>query len=117
MPMNQVGRLMRRAGYRVETLPYDEWCVRLAACPAEENALRILSCLFTDRRAEGESLVDRFGKRQPRFRTDNADRMLRGTGVSCPPVDAALLKSYLNYFRRCGYIGAPAVRALPAWKR
>lgn len=117
MPMNQVGRLMRRAGYRVETLPYDEWCVRLAACPAEENALRILSCLFTDRRAEGESLVDRFGKRQPRIRTDNADRMLRGTGVSCPPVDAALLKSYLNYFRRCGYIGAPAVRALPVWKR
>lgn len=54
MPMNQVGRLMRRAGYRVETLPYDEWCVRLGRCPAEENVLRILSASSPTGAPKGE---------------------------------------------------------------
>lgn len=107
LPLGQITALLRRAGYPVRTVPYEEWCEKLTACSSEENVLRILSCLFTDQRLAGENLAERFGARQARFDTSCADRLLAGSGICCPPVDAALLGTYLKHFQQCGYIKKP----------
>ena len=56
MPLRQMTTLMKKAGYPLELLPYEEWCQRLTATTSEENVLRILSCLFTDQRTAGKTL-------------------------------------------------------------
>ena len=96
-----------------ELLPYEEWCRRLTETTGDENVLRILSCLFTDRRTAGEGMIERFGVHQAQFSTANTDRLLSGSGIACPPVNAALLHSYLRHFIKSGYLPAPQ----PWWKR
>ena len=113
MPLQQMVAMMNKAGYPLQLLPYDDWCERLTAASSDENVLRILSCLFTDRRTAGEDMISRFGAHQARFSTENTDRLLSGSGISCPPVNAALLQSYLRYYIKSGYLPAP----LPWWKR
>ena len=106
MPLGQVIEVMRKAGYNVETVSYDLWRQRLTACTGGENVLRILSCLFTDQRGEGEGLAERFGANQPQFDTANADRLLKDTGIVCPPVDETMLRSYLHCFASGGSLPA-----------
>lgn len=53
-------------------------------------------------------MVERFGARQAEIDTGNAEKLLEGSGITCPPVDAALMKSYLFHFYECGYIAKPA---------
>lgn len=105
--MEKIAALMERAGWPLQVVPYDQWCRRLTACTAEENVLRILSCLFTDQRLAGESLIERFGERQARFSTAQADALLRQSGIRCPPVNAALMRSYLRHFAASGYLPRP----------
>lgn len=107
LPLEEIVALMNKAGYPVKSIPYEEWCQWLTACTGEENALRILSCLFTDKRLAGENLAERFGPRQARIDTRNADALLEGSGIACPPVNAALLKSYLRHFAQSGYLPRP----------
>lgn len=117
MPLTQFYLLMNKLGYSVGHLPFEEWCEKLEACTNEENVLRILSCLFTDKRLAGESLIERFGSRQAEMDTGNTDRLLAGSGIVCPPVDEALMKSYLNHFAECGYIPRPAGKAAGVFRR
>lgn len=117
MPMKDFYALLNRLGYRVGHLPFEQWCQKLEACSNEENVLRILSCLFTDKRQAGENMVERFGVRQAEFDTGNTDRLLAGSGITCPPVDAALMKSYLRHFYECGYIAKPASGLAGVFKR
>ncbi|MFH8623384.1 amino acid adenylation domain-containing protein [Streptomyces vietnamensis] len=42
-----------------------------------------------------------------RFSDDDTRAHLAGTGVSCPPLDADLFRTYLDYFVRTGYLPAP----------
>jgi len=107
MSVKEMYLLMKKLGYQVEHLPFDEWCQRLEACTSEENVLRILSCLFTDKRLAGEGISERFGVRQAKMDTGNTEGLLAGRGITCPPVDEALIKSYLWYFHKCGYIPKP----------
>lgn len=108
LPLRQIHQLIGRAGYRATELPYGEWRQRLLDCPADQNVLRILSCLFADAPETGVGLVERFGSRQPHYDCHNTESLLAGTGIICPPVDGDMIDSYLNSFRERGYIKAPA---------
>lgn len=108
MPFEQFHALLNKLGYEMKCLPYAEWCKALEACSAEENVLRVLSCLFTDQRNNGEGFVERYGVRQAKMSTANTAAALKGNGIVCPPVDAALMTRYLQHFADCGYIPKPA---------
>ena len=96
----------------MEHLPLPAWREKLESFPPDENVLRVLSCLFSDRYPQGEGLAERFGARQAVMSTDNTRRLLAGSGITCPPVDDALMERYLTYFAQCGYIPAPARSSL-----
>lgn len=112
MPLDKLPRLLTKAGYPVRVLPYQQWLARLTAPENRDNALRVLSCLFTDQ-SGAASLVERYGPRQARFDTRNTDALLAGSGILCPPVDGALVSRYLSYFSSQGYLPRP----VPVWKR
>lgn len=106
-PMSEINLFMKKYGYKVSVLPYDKWCELLVQATPEENVLRVLSCLFTDKKPEGENLNERFGDYQATFSTENCDRLMADTGIKCPPMSEKMLVAYLKNFSNSGLIPAP----------
>jgi len=100
----EIGRYIRKAGFNYTILPYEAWRRKLAETPPSKNALSILSRLFTDDRGEGETLLERYGKLQARLDAGNADSLLKGSGVVCPPLDKKYFYKYLKMFMKAGFI-------------
>jgi thioester reductase-like protein len=97
-------KFTKNAGYNIEILPYEEWTKKLTTCSFEENALSILSRLFTDKRKDGEGLTERYGNRQARIDTTNTDTLLEGSNIKCLVIDEKIFHNYLELFAKMGYI-------------
>jgi thioester reductase-like protein len=102
--IKSIGEFIKKAGYTLEILPYDEWTKKLSTYAFEENALSILSRLFTDKRREGEGLTERYGSRQARLDTSNTDTLLEGSGIICPSINEKDFSKYLEIFAEKGHI-------------
>ena len=44
---------------------------------------------------------------RPPFVTETVQRFLAGSTVACPPLDRALMGTYLRYFQQVGYLPLP----------
>ncbi len=99
-----ISGFIKNAGYKLEILPYAEWTKKLSECSFEENALSILSRLFTDKRSDGEGLTERYGNRQARIDTSNTAALLRGSGITCPVLDENVFRKYFEMFAKKGHI-------------
>lgn len=90
-------------GKFVLPIPYSLWKKQLNKTSMGTNALKILECMFDSNDAAGD-IMDRHRSSQPTYDMTNTNRALRGSGIKCPPMNASLLKSYINYFKRSGII-------------
>ncbi|KNB54103.1 amino acid adenylation domain-containing protein [Streptomyces caatingaensis] len=103
---------MRAAGFALRTMPYGEWVGELvrhvAAHPTSATAPFVSLCVDRSRTAD-MSVKEMYLKGTfPVLGRRNAEAALAGSGLECPPVDAALLDRYLEYFFASGYITRPA---------
>jgi hypothetical protein len=91
---------MREHGYRLESLPYQDWLTRLQAL-SETSALRGLVPFF-----EGmpSTLL-----RLPPADSERTQRALGESTLPCPD-HTVLLDRYLEYFWRIGWIPRPTAR-------
>ncbi|WP_234392383.1 amino acid adenylation domain-containing protein [Streptomyces sp. WM6378] len=110
--LSDVLERMRAAGVAVRTLPYAQWVGELvryvAENPASATAPFVSLCVDRSRNAD-MSVKEMYLKGTfPVLGRSNADRALAGSGLHCPPVDAALLDRYLEFFFASGYIARPA---------
>jgi thioester reductase-like protein len=88
-------------GYPVSEVPYTIWqsfLARQAAGQTEQNSLAMLAPLFPAAGDMPECL--------PRIRCDQTRTVagLAGTGIVCPPADAALVSKYVTYLMGCGFL-------------
>ncbi|MCL2643088.1 MAG: thioester reductase domain-containing protein [Candidatus Bathyarchaeota archaeon] len=97
-------KFTKKAGYKLEILPYTEWTKKLTTYTIEENALSILTRLFTDKRKNGENLTERYGNRQAHIDTTNTDTLLKNSNIKCSPIDEKTFHNYLDLFSKKGYI-------------
>ncbi|MFC4376311.1 amino acid adenylation domain-containing protein [Nocardia halotolerans] len=103
---------MRAAGFVLRTLPYAQWVGELvrhvAEHPACATAPFVSLCVdrshTADMSVKEMYLADTF----PRLGRTNTEVALSGSGLRCPPVDAALIDRYLEYLLACGYLSRPA---------
>ena len=105
-----IGGFIKKAGFKFQVLPYETWCARLSQIPPSENALSILSRLFTDRRGEGKTLIERYGEKQAVLDTGNTDALLEGSGIACPRLDKKYFYKYLKMFMKAGFISKRGAR-------
>ncbi len=86
-PWSQVVQWISELGYPLQRVPYGRWrdgvAKHVAGIPAEATL--------------GAGRIDCAG----------ALAALEGTGIRCPPLDRALLETYLRHFARVGFIPAP----------
>ncbi|GIE28527.1 hypothetical protein Ait01nite_015720 [Actinoplanes italicus] len=109
--LGDMTEVLRSHGYRMRTLPFDEWVSRAVEFVAENprHPFTPFVPLWVDRCPRSGLVVKQmyFTSVFPRFGRGNAERALAGSGLSMPPVDAALLDHYVRFFRRSGYLPAP----------
>lgn len=103
---------LRAHGHQVTTLDYDAWVGHLRAFCADHPDHPIVSFLplFTTL-ASGQDVTVKelyFEDLFPAFDRRRTDEGLAGTGIDCPPVDAAMLDAYIDWFHRTGWIAPPA---------
>ena len=93
--------------YGVRQVPYEQWRKALEGAP--DNPLYTLLPTIPEWQGEEELMMQgRVMKRvRMRYECRNTLEMLAGTPISCPPVDAQLLGTYLSFFVRCGFLPQP----------
>ena len=91
-------------GYSLRRVPFHEWRSALMRAPgAAEHAMTALSPLIP----ELESDEDLFTGPLLQFDCANTRAGLEGSGIACPPADAALIARYLASSVRSGLVAPP----------
>ncbi|MFC4065313.1 amino acid adenylation domain-containing protein [Actinoplanes subglobosus] len=101
---------LRRNGYRVDTVPFGAWATRAVEFIAgnPRHPFTPFVPLWVDRSPISDLVVKEmyFTSTFPRFGRANTEDALTGSGITMPPVDAALLDHYVRFFQRSGFFPA-----------
>ncbi|MEU7043561.1 thioester reductase domain-containing protein [Streptomyces varsoviensis] len=96
---------LQRGGWRVGRRPGPQWVAEFrAGVGLEDNALSPLIDTISE--------IVRVGQDSMTYRVDNVRRALDGSGITCPPLDDALLDTYFGWMVRTGFLSAPEGPAL-----
>jgi len=96
--------MVRKMGYPLRHVSYDEWRTALVNQVREsrDNALYGLSSFFADATAQSTRL--------PHFDSQNTLDGLEDTAIVCPPLDTELLTTYFTSFTQSGFLApSPSV--------
>jgi amino acid adenylation domain-containing protein/thioester reductase-like protein len=108
---DMVGRL-RAGGYRIRYEPFASWVPEVVrfACDHPEHPFTPFLSLWVDRSPRSGLVLKEmfFAEHFPAFGHRRADAALAGAGIEVPPVDAALLDQYIDFFQTAGYFALPA---------
>ncbi|GAA4681609.1 type I polyketide synthase [Phytohabitans rumicis] len=92
---------LRRYGWPVPLVPVDQWWDALReSYPERPNELHPVMDLVEEFIVGGEEAID--------YDDAAVEVGLAGTGILCPPLDDALLQTYLGWLLQAGYLPAPA---------
>jgi thioester reductase-like protein len=98
-------------GYPVAVVPLETWVSEAVRCACDQpgHPFAPFIPLWIDRCPHSGLTVKEmfFSSHFPRFSTANADAALAGSGIEMPPVDAAMLDSYVRFYQRAGYLRQP----------
>ncbi len=98
LPYHELIETARSLGLPVQTVAFDRWrdeLIRRASVPSEDGWLPFLPLIEE---------VDESQVFMPPFDCRNTLDGLAGSTVTCPPVGAELLGTYLAYFNRIGFL-------------
>jgi len=103
---NQLIKEMNACGYSIKQIEYPEWLSKINEMPldSEENALGVVSAMFTEKIPNTELTYLEAGSLVKSFDCANTLSGLSGSGIRCPEVDRELLVKYLEYFIRTDFI-------------
>ncbi|MEI6666776.1 MAG: amino acid adenylation domain-containing protein [Acidobacteriota bacterium] len=105
--MRQALTYLRGLGYQFEELRFEQLRDRLVGSPAfGSNPLFAYQAALED--------MDDVSLQLPTYDTREADRALKGSGITCPPADDKLFGVYLTYLQHIGMIPEPALVASAA---
>jgi hypothetical protein len=81
---------LQQAGYKLDIVPDSQWRERMVAKLEMQPHNPLFPFLPLIKELPASLSVQRFG-------CSNTLKYLAGTGVICPPADAALFQTYLKY--------------------
>jgi amino acid adenylation domain-containing protein/thioester reductase-like protein len=114
--LDMTGRLAAH-GYPVNLVPLETWLAEAVRCACDQpgHPFAPFIPLWIDRSPRSGLTVKEmfFASHFPSFSTSNAQAALAGADIEIPPVDAAMLDSYIRFYRRAGFLPEPGGPAQP----
>ena len=110
--LHALGEFLRSFGYEVRAVSYRDWVARLETVP--DGPLAPLLPFLLQRCGPEELTQIELWQRShsARFTCDETLRALAPSGIECPPLDVQLIRRYVDYLVRIGFIElAPNIRA------
>ncbi|RJL35805.1 amino acid adenylation domain-containing protein [Bailinhaonella thermotolerans] len=105
---------MRAAGFEIETLPYARWVGELikhvTADPTSPTAPFVSLCVDRGKGADISVKEMYVSDVFPGLGRRNTEAALAGSGLTCPPVDTALIDHYLEHLFASGFIRRPRAK-------
>jgi hypothetical protein len=105
---------LRAQGYRLRTIPLDDWIQRVVGLARDEPDHPFASFvpMWVDRSPRSGLRMKEmyFASHFPQFTSDNAAAALAGADIAVPPVDADMLDHYIRFFQRSGFLRTPPGR-------
>lgn len=102
---------LRARGYRIRYEPFASWVPEVVrfACDHPDHPFTPFLSLWVDRSPRSGLVLKEmfFAEHFPAFGRDRAAAALAGAGIRVPPVDAALLDHYIDFFQGAGYLDPP----------
>ncbi|MER5729804.1 amino acid adenylation domain-containing protein [Streptomyces sp. NPDC002138] len=103
---------LRAHGHRIETVAHHRWTEAMQAHLAERpgHSFAPFAPRFTTLAAGSDLTLEELctADHFPVLGRERIEADLEGSGLSCPPVDAAFLDACIGYFHSSGFIPSPA---------
>jgi len=111
LPLSKLVDEICTLGYQVKQIPYKRWQAKLANLDiSQDNALSPLLSLLTNKTSEEHLTYLEVALGLGSFDCQNTAKGLAGTAITCPPVNAKLLSTYLSYLTRSGFLDSPPLK-------
>ena len=98
--LSKIIKLLRLVGYKINTVTYQQWQTKLKDTVQPDNPLFTLQPFLLEKRSEAQLTIIELYLQQNRpaeISCRETQAALKGSGISCPPINHKLL---INYFRR-----------------
>ena len=97
--LSKIVKLLRLVGYKIDTVPYQQWQADLKDTVKPDNPLFTLQPFLLEKRSQAQLTIIELYLQQnrPEISCKDTLKALKGSGISCPAINHKLL---LNYFKR-----------------
>lgn len=106
VPWNDLMGLMRDLGYQLDPMAYDDWRRLIKRVAANALLPHDLKAFLAHAFLATVAPHFLFYKRPP-MSAANLEEGLRGTGIVYPDIDAGLVRTYFDYWRKVGFLPGP----------
>jgi thioester reductase-like protein len=105
--LNKIVKLLRFVGYKLNTIPYQQWQADLKNTIQPNNPLFTLQPFLLEKRSPSQLTIIELYLQQNRpakISCQETLAALKGSGISCPPIDHKLLIKYFHRFLDSGFL-------------
>ena len=106
--LGKIAKLLRLVGYKTAKVPYQQWQADLKNTVQPDNPLFTLQPFLLEKRTEAQLTIIELYLQQnrPEISCQETLAALKGSGISCPPINHKLLINYLQRFLDSGFLQA-----------
>jgi thioester reductase-like protein len=113
---NEIFEKINAIGYPIELMEYSGWVKRVEAANSDftEQVFGPMLPLLTDMMPDSDRRYLEMSSMVMPFGCDNTLRGLADSTIACPSVDSNLLKNYLAYYYKIGYLESGESISMPS---
>lgn len=104
MSGDELCRMAKKMGYSIHIVPYEKWRQQLFESKDEDNALKVLENLFGADMEDESCIIRRYSDAEPTFDVSNTMKVLKNSGITCPPLSEELVEKYIRNFVEQGVL-------------
>ncbi|MBE9044167.1 thioester reductase domain-containing protein [Pleurocapsales cyanobacterium LEGE 10410] len=106
--LSKIVKLLSFVGYKIDRLPDRQWQAELKNTVEPDNPLFTLQPFLLEKRTEAQlTILELYlQSNRPTISCQDTLKALKGSGISCPPINHKLLLNYFRSFLDSGFLQA-----------
>jgi amino acid adenylation domain-containing protein/thioester reductase-like protein len=104
LSMDQLISTLKTLGYDLELISYLQWQGKLLTMSADNTLTPVASMFIRSQPHSQKTFIETTSFVAQNFDSRNSVEALRDTDIICPPINPSVIKAYLEYFERQGFL-------------